>query len=103
VTERRCLACHGFGDYQPVKTNLAKDSPLRFAPDLLLAMEKLDLDYFVAFTRDPEYLQPGAAMPGLRLTEAELEEVRRFTVAVKGAISRGEIRPVHTHYEMKKK
>ena len=97
-----CFACHPLGDFRTVAAEPGRDNPFAFAPDLLLAMEKLEVGYFVNFVRDPAYLQPGAAMPKPGLTEQQLAEVREMVLAVKAAIASGEILPIHTYYEMEK-
>jgi mono/diheme cytochrome c family protein len=95
-----CLACHAFGDYRQHPAASGQQSPFVFAPDLLLAMEKLETNYFVSYVRDPDYLQPGATMPKLGLGEKPLEELKSLVLAVKKAIAGGELRPVHNYYEM---
>jgi hypothetical protein len=98
-----CLACHAFGDYRQHPVTHGQQSPYSFAPDLLLAMEKLETNYFVSFVRDPDYLQPGSTMPKLGFTEKQLEELRALVLAIKEAITSGELRPVHNFYEMQKR
>lgn len=97
-----CFACHPLGEFRTIAAEPSRDNPFAFAPDLLLAMEKLEAGYFVNFVRDPAYLQPGAAMPKPGLTEPQLAEIRELVLAVKAAIASGEILPVHTYYEMEK-
>ena len=98
-----CLACHAFGDYRQHPVTPGRQSPFVFAPDLLLAMEKLETNYFVSYVRDPDYLQPGSTMPKLGLTEKQLEELKALVLAIKEAIASGELRPVHNFYEMQKR
>lgn len=95
-----CLACHAFGDYRQHPVAAGQQSPFVFAPDLLLAMEKLETNYFVSYVRDPDYLQPGSTMPKPGLTEKSLDELKALVLAIKEAIASGELRPVHNYYEM---
>lgn len=99
ATLRSCLACHAFGDRQP-PASLAAPMPL--APDLLLAVEKLRLDYLQAYLQDPVYVQPGSQMPRLNLTEAQLQELRQLFRSLKEALAAEEIHPLHHYYRMEK-
>jgi len=94
-----CVACHPFGDLSPGNPS----GLLVMTPDLLLAMEKLEINYLVNFVRDPVYLQPGSVMPKLDLTDGQFEELRRLAIRVKESIARGTLQPVHTVYRMKKR
>ncbi|OEU62652.1 MAG: hypothetical protein BA870_01635 [Desulfuromonadales bacterium C00003094] len=96
---RSCLACHAFGDQQPVDKLAA---PMALAPDLLLAVEKLHIDYLQAYLEDPGYVQPGSQMPRLNLTEAQLLELRQLFKSLKESLAAGEIKPVHRYYRMEK-
>jgi mono/diheme cytochrome c family protein len=102
ATMQLCLTCHAFGDLKTVAPAPREGNPNVFAPDLLLAIEKLEVNYLVSFVRDPNYLQPDAAMPALGLNEEQMAEVRRLAVAVKEAIAAGTLRPVHVPYRMRK-
>ncbi len=97
-----CLACHPLGDLKTVTPAPREGNPNVFATDLLLAMEKLEINYLVNFVRDPAYLQPAAAMPALGLTEEQLAELRQLAIAVKEAIADGTLQPVHVPYRMRK-
>ena len=96
---RSCLACHAFGKQQQVK-DLAAPMPL--APDLLLAVEKLHIDYLQAYLEDPGYVQPGSQMPRLNLTDAQMSEFRQLFKELKEDLASGEIKPVHRYYRMEK-
>jgi mono/diheme cytochrome c family protein len=98
-----CLGCHAFGDLRPPAATAVPPGPNAFAPDLLLAMEKLEANYFLGFVQDPAYLQPGAKMPKLPRTEAQQAQLRALILAVKEAIAAGSLRPVHNHYRMEKR
>jgi len=99
ATLRSCLACHAFGDQQQP---LSLPAPLPLAPDLLLAVEKLRLDYLQAYLEDPGYVQPGSQMPRLNLNEAQRQELQQIFQDLKEALASGEIRPVHRYYRMEK-
>ncbi len=94
-----CLACHAFGDRQPAGK---LPVPMALAPDLLLAVEKLHIDYLQAYLEDPAYVQPGSQMPRLNLTEAQLAELRQLFIKLKASLAEGEIKPVHRFYRMEK-
>lgn len=96
---RTCLACHAFGDQQQAKDLAA---PMALAPELLLAVEKLHIDYLQAYLEDPGYVQPGSQMPRLNLTEAQLYELRQLFKEFKELLAAGEIKPVHRYYRMEK-
>ncbi|APG28319.1 hypothetical protein A7E78_10940 [Syntrophotalea acetylenivorans] len=96
---RSCLACHAFGDQQPADKLPA---PMALAPDLLLAVEKLHIDYLQAYLEDPGYVQPGSQMPRLNLTEAQLLELRQLFKELKESLAAGAIKPVHRYYRMEK-
>jgi mono/diheme cytochrome c family protein len=97
---RSCTACHTFGDAGP-PPEAVQAFPL--APDLLLAVQKLRTDYLMAYVRDPDYVQPGSAMPKLALTEKQFEELGNVVERLRQAINAGEIEPVHRYYRMEKK
>ncbi|BCR03721.1 c-type cytochrome [Desulfuromonas versatilis] len=97
-----CFACHSFGDHRQLSA-APGGSPNALAIDLLLAIEKLEANYFVNFVRDPGYLQPGAKMPRLGFSDSQLEEIRALVLEVKQAIAKGGLRPVHNHYRMEKR
>lgn len=96
---RSCLACHAFGDEKKAD-DLAAPMPL--APDLLLAVEKLHIDYLQAYLEDPGYVQPGSQMPRLNLTEAQLSELRQLFKEFKESLATGEIKPAYRYYRMEK-
>ncbi len=96
---RTCVACHAFGDQQ---TAAKLAAPMALAPDLLLAVEKLQIDYLQAYLEDPGYVQPGSQMPRLNLTEEQLLELRQLFKQIKEALAAGEIKPVHRYYRMEK-
>ncbi len=100
-TLQLCLACHPFGDYRQAKPS-GKENANRLAPDLLLAMEKLDLNYLLNYVQRPDYLQPGAKMPPLPLTPEQQEQLRAFVLELRRQIEGGEIEPVYNYYRMEK-
>ncbi len=102
-TVQLCFSCHAFGDYRQVAVSPGQPHPQALAPDLLLAMEKLETKYFVNFVKDPGYLQPGATMPKLVFRDSQIEEIRALVLEVKKAIAEGGIKPVHNFYRMKKR
>lgn len=99
ATLRSCLACHAFGDRHPP---LSVAVPLPLAPDLLLALEKLRLDYLQVYLEDPGYVQPGSQMPRLNLTKEQWQELKDIFQALKEALAAGEIRPKKSYYRMEK-
>jgi len=99
-TYQLCSSCHAFGEFRSPVAPRQKDRRFIFAPDHLLSMEKLDIDYFIDFIRDPDYLQPGADMPKLGLHETQLEKIRDLVRTVKKAINDEEVIPQHNHYLM---
>ncbi|MEZ4599732.1 MAG: cytochrome c [Syntrophotaleaceae bacterium] len=99
-TLKSCTACHTFGDAGPA-VKAVQAFPL--APDLLLTAEKLRTDYFLAYVRDPDYVQPGSSMPKLALSEQQVEELERLVERLRQAIRAGEVEPVHRYYRMEKK
>lgn len=101
--QKACLACHAFGDVQTVAAWPGPPYAYPMAPDLLLALEKLRLDYMVDYVRDPAYLQPGSAMPRLDLTAAQLEEVEAWGRQLQQFIEQGAVRPLHQYYRMQKR
>lgn len=94
-----CLVCHAFGDQQRVEDLAA---PMALAPDLLLAVEKLHIDYLQAYLEDPGYVQPGSQMPRLNLSEAQLAELRQLFKELKESLASGKIKAVHRYYRMEK-
>ncbi len=95
-----CLACHSFGDLGPQGEAA---SAFRLAPDLLLAVEKLQTDYILAYVRDPAYVQAGSTMPRLKLTDRQLDELETQVEALRAAMAEGKVQPVHNYYRMKKR
>ncbi len=100
-TLQTCLSCHSFGDYRQVAPS-GRDNPNRFAPDLLLALERQDLDFLINFVQRPSYLQPGSLMPAIPLSAEELEQLRQFTIELRRQIEAGMIQPVYNYYRMEK-
>jgi mono/diheme cytochrome c family protein len=98
-----CLACHAFGGYREHPVVPGQLNPFTFATDLLLAVEKLETNYFISYVRDPNYLEPGSSMPKLGLNEKQLEELKALVLAIKESIASGELQPVHNFYGMKKR
>ncbi len=98
---RTCLSCHPFGDYRQVEPS-GPENPFRFAPDLLLAMEKLDIDYLLNYLARPDYLQPGSKMPPISLSEDQREQLRLFVIELRRQIETGQVKPVYNYYRMKK-
>lgn len=96
---RTCLTCHAFGDRQQA-ADLA--APMALAPDLLLAVEKLHIDYLQAYLEDPGYVQPGSQMPRLNLSAEQLLELRQLFKELKESLAAGQITPVHRYYRMEK-
>lgn len=93
-----CLSCHAFGNYRQASQNGAN----RFAPDLLLAMEKLDIDYLVNYAQKPDYLQPGSQMPSIPLDAEQQEELRQFVIDLRQQIEARTLKPVYNYYRMEK-
>lgn len=100
-TLRICLSCHAFGDYRQVEP-AGRNNANRFAPDLLLAMEKLDINYLINYVQRPDYLQPGSQMPRFPLKTAQQEELRQFVIELRRQIESGAVQPVHNYYRMEK-
>lgn len=100
-TFQSCLGCHPFGDLREV-TPLPSSQPNAFATDLLLAFEKLTLNYLAAFLKNPAYLEPETRMPNLGLNESEIAEIRQLARQVKEALEAGRLQPRHAFYEMEK-
>lgn len=100
-TVQSCLGCHPFGDLRSV-TPLPSSQPNAFATDLLLAFEKLTLNYLTAFLKNPSYLEPETRMPSLGLGDSEIAEIRSLARQVKEAIETGRLKPRHVYYEMEK-
>lgn len=98
-----CLACHAFGDMQTAASWSGPPYPYPMAPDLLLALEKLRLDYFVDYLRDPAYLQPGSAMPRLDFTEAQVQQIKAWGGEVQRLIREDVLQPLHRYYQMQKR
>jgi mono/diheme cytochrome c family protein len=101
TTLQTCLSCHSFGDYRQVEP-AGSDNPNRFAPDLLLALERQDLDFLLNFVQRPDYLQPGSQMPPIPLDAAQREQLRQFVIELRRQIEAGTIQPVYNYYRMKK-
>jgi mono/diheme cytochrome c family protein len=96
-----CVGCHPFGDLQVVQP-LPAGAPTAFATDLLLAFEKLSLNYLTAFLADPAYLEPGTKMPNLNLDQTQIDQVRQIALLIKQAIDGENLQPVHVYYELEK-
>lgn len=101
-TFEACLACHTFGDLRTVDAWSGPPYPFPMAPDLLLALEKLRLDYFIDYVRDPAYLQPDSSMTRLGFTELQLEDVEAWGRLIQHDIERGMLHPLHRYYRMQK-
>lgn len=101
ATLQTCLNCHSFGDYHQAKRADHTD-PNRFAPDLLLTLDRLDLDYLINFVQRPDYLQPGSQMPAIPLDTAKQEQLRQFVIELRRQIEIGELKPVFNYYRMEK-
>ncbi len=101
TTLRICLSCHAFGDFRQVEP-AGRNNRNRFAPDLLLAMEKLDIDYLLNYVQRPDFLQPGSQMPRFPLTEGQQAELRQFVIELRRQIENGDVKPVHNYYRMEK-
>lgn len=101
-TLKICLSCHPMGDHS-TKPVVSNDNPNRLATDLLLAFEKLTLNYLAAFLENPAYLEPQTRMPNLGLTEKQIDEILDFARRVKEAVETGETTPIHTPYRMEKR
>ncbi len=97
-----CLGCHPFGDLKTVEP-LPQGTPNAFASDLLLAFEKLTLNYLGDFLGNPAYVEPKTRMPNLGLDAASIDQVREVARAVKEAIDSGALKPVHTLYTIEKR
>jgi 4-oxalocrotonate tautomerase family enzyme len=95
------IGCHPFGDLQVVQP-LPAGAPTAFATDLLLAFEKLSLNYLTAFLADPAYLEPGTKMPNLNLDQTQIDQVRQIALLIKQAIDGENLQPVHVYYELEK-
>lgn len=98
---QNCLACHAFGGYRQVKP-AGRENPNRLAPDLLLVMEKLDLNYLINYVQQPDFLQPGSKMPSFSLTSGQQEELRQFVIDLRREIEAGTVQPVHNYYRMER-
>jgi len=68
-----------------------------------LALEKLRLDYFIDYVRDPKYLQPGTAMPQLQFTDLQYKEIEEWAQRVQLLMRQGKVQPVHNYYHMQKR
>lgn len=97
-----CMGCHAFGDLH-ITGELPTGSVNAFAPDLLLAFEKLNLDFISNFLENPAHLVPASKMPNLGLNDDKILKIRNFAQQIKGAIDTGEIKPIHMYYEMEKR
>ncbi len=96
-----CLSCHSFGDYRQQQPS-GRNNPNRFAPDLLLTMERLDLEYLINFVQHPGYLQPGSQMPTIPLDESAQQQLRQFVIELRKQIEAGDVKPIYNFYRMKK-
>ena len=97
-----CLDCHAFGDLR-ITGELPTGSVNAFAPDLLLAFEKLNLNFISKFLENPAHLVPTSKMPNLGLNDDEILKIRNFAQQIKEAIDTGEIKPIHMYYEIEKR
>lgn len=97
-----CLGCHPFGDLRTAAPAPA-GTPNAFASDLLLAFEKLSLNYLAAFLANPSYFEPETRMPDPGLDAGDIEEIRALARQVKEAIAAGRLSPVHVVYQMEKR
>ncbi len=97
-----CMSCHAFGDLH-ITGELPTGSVNAFAPDLLLAFEKLNPDFISSFLENPAYLVPASKMPNLELNDDTILEIRNFAQQIKKAIATGEIKPIYIYYEMEKR
>ena len=102
TTLQTCLSCHPMGDLN-TKQVVSSDNPNRLASDLLLAFEKLTLNYLAAFLENPAYLEPQTRMPNLSLSEEQIREILDYARSIKLAIDAGDLKPVHTPYWMEKR
>lgn len=103
LSVQACLACHTFGDVQTLAAWSGPPYPYPMAPDLLLALEKLRLDYFIDYVRDPNYLQPDTAMPQLQFTDLQHKEVGEWARYVQQLMRQGKVQPLHLYYQMQKR
>lgn len=103
AVQNTCLGCHTLGDLQTVASWPGPPYPYPMAPDLLLALEKLRLDYVVDYVRDPEYMQPGSMMPRLDFSEEQLKDVEAWARQLQSFIQHGAVQPLHHYYRMQKR
>jgi cytochrome c2 len=96
-----CLTCHAFGDLRTVEL-LPAGEPNAFAPDLLLAFEKLDLDFLDDYLKKPSRLVPQTKMPDPGLDQEQIQEIRNLAEQIKEAIEADAIKPIHIFYDIKK-
>lgn len=96
-----CLGCHTFGDKRTVE-QIPAGTANAFAPDLLLAFEKLDLNFISSYLEDPTYMVPASQMPKLGLDDSQVLEMRNIAEKIKGMIDTGIIEPIHVYYELEK-
>lgn len=96
-----CLGCHAFADVSTVE-QVSAGSAKAFAPDLLLAFEKLNIDFISSFLANPTHLVPLSQMPNLGLNGDQILEIRDIVEQIKEAIDSGEIEPNHLHYNLEK-
>ena len=96
-----CLGCHAFGDMQ-IAGQVSSGSANAFAPDLLLAFEKLNLDFLANYLINPTHLTPLSQMPNLGLNNDQIIEIRNLVEQIKKMIDSGDIRPIHIYYELEK-
>ncbi len=97
-----CLGCHTFGDMRTAE-QIPVGAAHPFSPDLLLAFEKLDLDFISNFLEDPTHLVPLTKMPNLGLNDDQVLEIRGIAKKIKEEIEAGQIKPNHIYYNIKKK
>ncbi len=65
-------------------------------------MEKLDINFLLNYIERPDYLQPGAKMPGIRLSTEEKDKLRQFIIDLRQRIETGEVKPIYNYYRMEK-
>jgi cytochrome c553 len=103
LSVKACLGCHTFGEVQTLASLSGPPYPYPMAPDLLLVLEKLRLDYFIDYVRDPKYLQPDTAMPKLQFSDLQHGEIREWARYVQQLMRQGKVQPIHLNYQMQKR
>ena len=97
-----CLGCHTFGDMRTAE-QIPAGTAHPFAPDLLLAFEKLNLNFISKFLEDPTHLVPLTKMPNLGLNDDQVLEIKGIAKKIKEEIEKGQIKPNHMYYNLEKK